>query len=98
LKSAALTQLESTLQADMPNLIINSWIQHVISNDMHVLVVTITSFDPTNPRKLDPNNKVQECFISGIYQTPEECLEFMPASDIINWMNAPLPTGSWIGE
>ena len=57
---------------------------------------TGNSIDPTNPLKVDPENPVQECFISNGCQSAQEALNDMPATDVIKYMNQPLKTGEWL--
>ena len=89
-----LQQYHDTLQKDMPNLRINVFINE--DEDYYNLVVIIASIDPTNPLKVDPENPVQECFISNGCQSAQEALNDMPATDVIKYMNQPLKTGEWL--
>ncbi len=81
-------ELEKQLTESMPNLIVRSWV--INDGDWYNLVVTVTSFDPNDPTKLDPKNPVNECFISEADLGVSGCFENLTAEQIIKWMNQPL--------
>ena len=89
-------QYHDVLQKDMPKLRINVFINE--DEDYHNLVVIITSVDPNNFLALDPENPVNECFISNGCLSAQEALNDMPATNVIKWMNSPLPIGAHLND
>lgn len=85
-----LVALRDRLVKEYPNLVPNAWLSSPYDTSDYILVITFTS--------LDPNNPVSECLVSNQYEDPEFCFDDLSPTIINGYMNAPLPTGSWIGE
>lgn len=90
-----LQHLQDQLQEALPKLRINCFMNE--AEDYYNLVVVITSVDPKNPLKLDPENPVNECLVSNGCLSVQDALDDLPVSLILKWMNSPLPTGAWLG-